>query len=362
MTHSRVASLDFLRGVAALSVAIPHFFMYRHSGGVVAETVSILGVEIFFVLSGYVLAPQIIAFTIEQPRAGNLGIFLIRRWMRTVPPYLIALLIMSITAHKLFTADFFRYLVYVQNLFGQHNSDDYFSIAWSLSVEEWFYLSFPLLCIAAVSVFPRRLSAAVFACLLYIAAISAARILWGDTSHWGSGVRRVVVFRMDAIAWGFLLNIAVRRIAPLERFSVIGAFNLFVVMAGIAFTLTFVDAEQPSRLIEASFPIFAPGFGAGCILLALKLEGAFEKRRWLAEAGLFLGRISYSTYLFHLLVLAAVAPWLGGLPTLAFLLVYLAVVAVVASLMYTAVEAPILASRPRFRKSIALGCSAEVTP
>jgi peptidoglycan/LPS O-acetylase OafA/YrhL len=80
----RIASLDFLRGTAAMSVTILHFFIFKNIGDRLAESVSILGVEVFFVLSGYVLAPQIMFFVIERPSIRNLGVFLARRWMRTV--------------------------------------------------------------------------------------------------------------------------------------------------------------------------------------------------------------------------------------------------------------------------------------
>jgi peptidoglycan/LPS O-acetylase OafA/YrhL len=156
MTDRRIASLDFLRGLAALSVTIPHFFMYQHMGERLAEAISILGVEVFFVLSGYVLAPQIIFFVVERPNVRNLGIFWVRRWMRTIPAYLIALLLISAITHELWSADFFRYAFYVQNFTRQSNASDYFLVAWSLSVEEWFYLLFPPFFIAVAAVVPHR--------------------------------------------------------------------------------------------------------------------------------------------------------------------------------------------------------------
>ena len=156
----RVVALDLLRGLAALAVAVPHFFAYRNVFLETAETISVLAVEIFFVLSGYVLAPQIL-FCLEQGRARYLGVFLARRWMRTVPLYVVALLLISMLGHELGSANFWRYLCYAQNLFRQSNTSDYFAIAWSLSVEEWFYVAFPSLLLAAAWVFghagsPRR--------------------------------------------------------------------------------------------------------------------------------------------------------------------------------------------------------------
>ena len=52
-------SLDAVRGLAALGVAVPHYLMVRGIGGNAAEIVSILAVEVFFVLSGFVLGPQL---------------------------------------------------------------------------------------------------------------------------------------------------------------------------------------------------------------------------------------------------------------------------------------------------------------
>lgn len=348
--NERVASLDALRGVAAFAVAIPHFFMYGYGSGAAAETISILGVEIFFVLSGFVLAPQILTFCFEQPSGRNYGIFLVRRWMRTIPPYAIALVLTSAAAHQLLTADFFRYLLYVQNLTGQHNLADYFSIAWSLSVEEWFYLTFPLFCLVVASAAPASRAAPVCAGLMFIAIIVAARTLWGDGAHWGSNVRRVVCFRMDAIAWGFLLHVAVRRSRLIERMSAITALLGFVATACGALFATYQIALAPAPRLEHAFSFYAPGLGAAAILFALKIEESIARSPALSAAGLFLGRISYSVYLFHLLALAAVLPFAPRLPTALLLAIFLLLTGIIASLMAIAVEAPVLATRPRFKK------------
>jgi peptidoglycan/LPS O-acetylase OafA/YrhL len=82
----RIAALDLLRGIAALAVAVPHFIMLNAAVGW-AEIVSVLAVEVFFVLSGFVLGPQILR-CLHSGQASDLGVFLARRWMRTIPPYL----------------------------------------------------------------------------------------------------------------------------------------------------------------------------------------------------------------------------------------------------------------------------------
>ena len=145
----RSASLDFLRGMAAFAVAIPHYLTANAPFQPFAEAFAIAGVEVFFVLSGFVLAPQIVDWVVGKPWR-NLGVFLIRRWMRTIPPYVVALVVIAVLTGNLMTADFVRYLFYVENLFSSANHVDFYPVAWSLAVEEWFYLLFaPALFLAA---------------------------------------------------------------------------------------------------------------------------------------------------------------------------------------------------------------------
>ena len=349
MTEHRVASLDMLRGLAALSVTIPHFFIFNNGDSALAETISILGVEVFFVLSGYVLAPQIMSFVVERPDNRNLGIFLVRRWMRTIPPYLIALLLISAVAHRLGSGDFFRYLVYVQNFARQSNADDYFSAAWSLSVEEWFYLLFPPFLIFAVSVTRRRsVVGAAISVAAFVVLITLLRETLGNYAAWGPDVRRIVIFRMDAIAWGFLLNLAMTRTGILGHIRIWHALTCLLAALAIAIGLTMFAAESHRRSIEAAFPFYSSAVGATAIMLTLKLTDIFQGSKALTAAGEFLGRISYSMYLFHLLVLESLASFLGQFSPLPELALYLMVTTAIASLMYVAIEAPVLAARPRF--------------
>ena len=98
----RSASLDFLRGAAAFAVAIPHYLTANAPFQPFAEAFAIAGVEVFFVLSGFVLAPQIVDWVVAKPWR-NLGVFLVRRWMRTIPPYVVALMVIAVLTGNLMT-------------------------------------------------------------------------------------------------------------------------------------------------------------------------------------------------------------------------------------------------------------------
>ena len=134
-------SLDLFRGFCGYGVAFCHLqaFIYKNLH---MEYLSLLFVEFFFVLSGFVLYPQLIKILSSKK---NLIIFYKRRWIRTLPLYVIMLFIVSALTNELFSKDFFKYLLFIQKITPDFVNNDYYPVAWSLSIEELFYLFFPIL-------------------------------------------------------------------------------------------------------------------------------------------------------------------------------------------------------------------------
>ena len=127
---------------------------------------------------------------------GRLRTFLIRRWMRTIPPYLFALAAISFLVDRLWTADFIRYALYLQNLFFQANSSDYYSVAWSLAVEEWFYVLFPISMMLVLWRAAKPGSGTfVLTAVGFIMLVTLGRLAFGPVTDWGETVRRVVASR-----------------------------------------------------------------------------------------------------------------------------------------------------------------------
>lgn len=355
--HHRVASLDLLRGAAAFSVAIPHFLLMGRADPRL-ENVSVLAVEIFFVLSGFVLAPQILS-VLRSGSGMALWIFLVRRWMRTVPPYLAALVTVTALVGGAAVLDVARYAVYAQNLWDQHNVSDYFPVAWSLSVEEWFYLTFPGVMMLVALSFPRKArSAAVFALLYavgFIATVTAARTLLGDYDDWGADVRRVVLFRVDSIAYGFLAYLVLHRLskvragAGLRILALLVSLALVAVTAAGAYAITAGIAETGESPLEHLFPFAAAAFGISAIALFRSVEPVFKAIPPLSRLAIFLGQISYSIYLFHLVFATLIRTNLPDPDPIAQLGLFLAVSVGFSAVFYRYFEAPILAARPVYR-------------
>jgi peptidoglycan/LPS O-acetylase OafA/YrhL/lysophospholipase L1-like esterase len=346
----RVASLDFLRGLAAFAVAVPHYLLLNASESRVAEAVVITGVEVFFVLSGFVLAPQILTIVIAGP-AKNVRIFLVRRWMRTIPPYLIALTVIAVVTGELLTLDFARYLFYVQNLFSQANADDFFPVAWSLSVEEWFYVTFAPLLFLLARVSHRRdwKLAATFGALFILAVILAR--FFADQSNWDAAVRRVTIFRLDSIAWGFLLFLVTKNVSPFDPKTSKGrtlfgaALVAFVACSLIGIAVAYFTTDNP--LSRQIFPFAAAAVGLSAVFLFLESEFLFAGNIASKIAG-YLGHISYSVYLFHLGLAMILKPRLANLDLAIQLVIYVGLLVALTSIIWLYVEKPILAARPTY--------------
>ena len=357
MSARRVASLDVLRGLAALAVASSHYLVYRKMSPTGSEAASILAVEVFFMLSGFVLAPQILRCVREG--WPTLKVFLMRRWMRTVPSYWVALVTVSVLLAPVAADDAFRYALYLQNPWRQLNHIDYYPVAWSLSVEEWFYLVFPasLMLVSALVARSGKM-ALISIAVCFILVVTAARMWFGHAGEWGADVRRVVVFRIDAIAYGFLLYIVLTEY-PLPR-RLLFAISTIAAMgfAGLELHELFALAEGSARARQSYF-VVASLFSVA--VLTAFYSGASRVADNAYRIAVFMGAISYPIYLFHLpllLILTEVSP---GWPLLMEVALYGVLLVGFGAIFHYVFERPILEARPGYRAVTTEPISARAT-
>ena len=347
----RSASLDFLRGSAAFAVAVPHYLTTNAPFEPAVEAVAIVGVEVFFVLSGFVLAPQIVDWVIAKPWR-NLGVFLVRRWMRTIPPYVAALAVVALMTGNLMTADTLRYLFYVENLVGSANATDYYPVAWSLAVEEWFYLLFAPLLFLVGRVLGRgdRRFEVAFA-VLFIFVVAALKT-FAAPHEWDLNVRRATAFRVDSIVWGYLLYLALEKRPSLALKTAAGQWTFAALGAtlGLATALEFgvaIGAVGGSAAAEQAFPYSSALFGMAAVGFFREADLLF-KGRAVSAVSYYLGRISYSVYLFHIVIVMALKPRIADWPLVAQLALYIALVCALSTVFWRGFERPILARRPKY--------------
>jgi peptidoglycan/LPS O-acetylase OafA/YrhL len=140
----RLPGLDLLRAAAIVMVLLAHYPKAGHGMGERILNFGWTGVDLFFVLSGYLIGGQLLQ-PIGSGEPVRLGRFYLRRLFRTLPPYFVVLPLYFLAKHSWS----WNYVFFVQNF----RMPATFTPSWSLCVEEQFYLLFPL---AAVLVFQRQ--------------------------------------------------------------------------------------------------------------------------------------------------------------------------------------------------------------
>ena len=169
------------------------------------------GVSIFFVLSGFLIGGILIKLIDKNGfNFSILKTFWIRRWYRTLPNYFLILIALCVI-HLLFGNNFTlrsvnRYFLFSQNIFTEHPY--FFGEAWSLAVEEWFYLIFPILIFFT---FPFKISykkSLLYVALIVIVFITAFRFYRFSNvdidgfDDWDLMFRKQVITRLDSLMFG----------------------------------------------------------------------------------------------------------------------------------------------------------------
>ena len=214
--HKRIFGLDLLRFAAIMCVLLAHtagFISYGNTLNVIANYGAILGVEFFFVLSGMLIGTIIIKTHVMEKITtfSSVNVFWIRRWFRTLPNYYLMFLVY-------FVMDFFfehipnidglkwaSYLLFLQNAVTPENNT-FYGVAWSLCIEEWFYLLFPLLLILIQGFFKKKSTSLLIAIFVFMVLPLLVRAILVFTSNieWDAGFRKMLFIRLDGIAIGVL--------------------------------------------------------------------------------------------------------------------------------------------------------------
>jgi peptidoglycan/LPS O-acetylase OafA/YrhL len=306
--------LEGLRAVAVVLVLLYHAAVPGFAGGYV-------GVDVFFVLSGFLITGLLLR---EVRRTGTISLpaFYARRARRLLPASALVLLVTVAASAVMLpplrvpdvTADAASAALYVSNIRFAFQATDYLQSElapspilhfWSLSVEEQFYLFWPaiLLLVARGRGDPGR-RVALVAGAISVASFLLALWLTGANQPWA-------FFSLPTRAWelglGAFLAIGATQMARLPERP--AAALAWAGLALVALSGVVLSTATPFPGLAALLPTV----GSALVIAGGFRQPAFAPGRWLAMAiPRFLGRISYSLYLWHwpLLVLPAAA--LGG--------------------------------------------------
>lgn len=314
----RALGLDFLRGLLMLLVFLAHtptIVVYANEWIVaIVHWLGKFAVEAFFVLNGWLIGDLLVKnlATWSQPRA--LSLFLHRRWARTLPIYwmIIGLVVLAGWSGASMRS-IGTYLVFVQNLWSIH--PPYFMVAWSLSIEEWFYLTAAIvLSVSSVVLRPQRALLATLVLLIGVPLLLRSWLSLSTDLSWNDVIRQFVPLRLDAIASGVALVWAWRRWQFVARYAWLWLGGAILLASGfiVAVQMFQPSWEQTPWVRVGIIPVMSLSImGLFPFLASLQrpTPGIIEQAlRWISM-------VSYPLYLLHYPVRQTIVGIMGGVGT-----------------------------------------------
>jgi peptidoglycan/LPS O-acetylase OafA/YrhL len=358
---ARLRGLDLLRATAIALVLMSHYsgFVARAPIFGTLGAVGWAGVDLFFVLSGYLIGNQILA-PVARGETLSLKVFFARRLLRTLPNYYAVLAVYLLTSsmfpHSAINGSglppLWQMLTFTQNIglaYGQT-----FTHSWSLCIEEQFYVVLPL---AALALARYKGSAQLAwwvlggAIALGMAARATAYLKYGHNAFTAE-VYYSSFGRFDellpGVAIALLRNFHAHAFARLQRHAnavfAVGLVAAIAILACIQedFPNTGITTTFGFSLLAASFGLLTcAALAPGCVLNRVRIPGASSLALW-----------SYAVYLAHKPLFMALRPWCErmGIDTHA----PLSIAAIMAAgvfggwLLYRCVETPFMSLRARW--------------
>ena len=353
--RERQPGLDLLRALAVIVVVIYHTGIYGFGLFHAWHRFGWVGVDLFFVLSGYLIGGQLVA-SLAGGHGINFPRFYSRRALRILPAYFVILAIyFCLPALREFPeiSPLWKFLISVQNI-GLRGGTA-FSHAWSLAIEDQFYLVLPVL-LLLISRWKR--AGIIVPCLVVVGGLALRAFLaWRNPGDDGVSFRGFQMWiyyptwtRLDPLLFGVVLA-AIEKFRPHWWSQLMTAARWLWLpgLAAIVYGLYLGDGEILTvAACVWPFPLIA--FGMATLLL-----GALTPRlpfcRIEVPGAAFLASIAYSVYLSHKIVIHLVSGLCAthhiSLLSLEAHLIVEACIYIGGALLFLAVERPFLQLRHR---------------
>jgi len=341
-TRAYIPSLDGIRAVAVLGVMAYHLRAFVVPDSSWLPRGGYLGVDLFFVLSGFLITSLLLA---EREQTGSVRFrgFYRRRAFRLFPAMVAFVIVQAAAAAaagQSLTDEVHFWLgalTYTSNwVMTAWSVPANTGHVWSLAVEEQFYLVWPVLLVVVARLFGRRAIAVVAATGVVIAVVIRAVL----THRWGTGYPIVYLHteaRMDSLLVGALLAYtweagwrprrSTAQVAGWTGAAVVGWYVLFT------------NPTDTFLYTQAGYTVLA--LAAAALILGA-LDDRWTVTRLLSLRPLIaIGRLSYSLYLWHMLVLFVLLSFLQHHGTVARVVVYTGASFTLAWISYRYVEHPL---------------------
>jgi len=370
--HGRDHGLDTLRSLAILSVILFHVNAYHGEGTLPDLLVPVarlgwMGVDLFFVLSGYLIGSQLFRPYLAGEHPGPWS-FYRNRLFRVLPAYFVVLALYYVfpawsedTGHM---APLWEYVTFTFNLFVDYSVYQAFSHVWSLCVEEHFYLLLPLIVLAMMRKPSFKKTAALLAGLVLFGICIRAYFLFhvlqpldnADHSFGVAYIERIyypTYSRVDGLLAGVTLAL-IKTFRPVWWNALARrGHTLLCVGAALVGLAIYLFKDRWESVDGAAAVGVAIGFPLLALGLGMLVASSLSFNGWLrfkVPGATLIATLAYSLYLtqkevIHLVDLcfpaianAGMVPWLA---------LYAACSLAVAAALYLCVERPFLILRDR---------------
>lgn len=308
----RVLELDGVRGLAILMVLVYHGFASTMVTAPFAWTgfprrvefvasVGWMGVDLFFVLSGFLITGILLDSTGKPHFFRN---FYARRALRILPLYYLILVIIAVLS-KGSGSYILLGAFYLSNLAPIFGVAVIYGPLWSLSVEEHFYLLWPWLVsrlkLRGITIF------ALAVCLIEPIIRAVGYHYWRGPSGGTVNLACYSWFRFDGLAAGAVLASFVRS----RYYSKTRFYYVSLTCGGAAVLISFMTPLHTLIHFSLLFTV-STLFGVAIVSVALSgelpLVSAALRSRWIVKCG----QLSYCLYIIHLMVFYCAWDWIGG--------------------------------------------------
>jgi peptidoglycan/LPS O-acetylase OafA/YrhL len=357
--------LDHLRSLAIFIVFLYHYYLLIDGGHAWLPKIARFGwtgVDLFFVLSGFLISSQLFSQLREQQKISYYEFF-IKRSFRIQPAF-------WFTVALYFCFPFFReeeglpplwkLLTFTQNLGLDASRDGAFSHAWSLCVEEHFYFFIPLILILLQSL---RITKKSYWLILALFLFSFTIRIFSyyhffipkigeenSLMYWYKYVYYPTYNRLD----GLLVGVAIAFIYQFypdfwDRISKYGNY-FFIISLFILLASYFLFQDQFSIYTAIfGFPLIAAGYG---MLVIGAISPSTFLYRWNSKATTFGATISYAIYLTHKGIIHITSQFLANLKIDGYLLLFICIAACTlgAVILNRVIEKPFMKLRLKFLK------------
>ena len=306
---------------------------------------AVVPVDLFFSLSGFLIAQMMVERFDGISTPAAFWAFMANRWLRTLPLYFLALstylgFLVILAPQPVDIASIFtRYALFIQYIPWYHDSEawqsTFFTVSWSLAIEEWFYLLCPLVLLLA-GARSRRFFIGLIGILVMTSITYRLAVCLADPAMTQSIIFKSTPTRADAFVFGIGAYFTVR--GGLGK-----RLSLACCAAGLLLATVnawMIPAVTLGLYTKALTPSLAPLSMALLIPAALTLKAP----QAIARAAAWLSTRTYAIYLFHTLVIAFAFP--PGQHTAFRLLAFVVATGLLADFLYRYVERPFMRLRP----------------